>query len=375
MRHSYFYMPILPARGGAFGALSRLSPTTSSRLTPLLDIPDPVLHGTSDLESHYFKRTKGISEAWPHARPLYVDMYNLPPQLRMASGMHPLRYVFDQLAHLKVSAIPVTGTEADRDTAYWHTAFSLIRELNTGFCLRLSREDLNSRASLRPAIMKVLETAQCSPAQCDLLIDFRIMTAKDLPEIKAISLEVLQIVQSIGDFRNMAIAGGSIPEQMGKKHKGAIRLEKRNELTLWSDLLSARPLAYADYGIVSPTYVPPKGFVQAPARIRYTTETDHVFRRAARSEYVSLCRDLLGCSEFKGKHYSYGDHLIYSCAKGAIRLNQPGQWVLADTNHHLTLVSTQAFDVLKSKKLDQHFEILESVARPWLQPDLLTEGA
>ncbi len=374
MRHSYFYMPILPARGGAFGALSRLSPTTSSRLTPLLDIPDPVLHGTSDLESHYLNRAKGISEAWTHGRPLYVDMYNLPPQLRMASGMHPLRYVFDQLAHLSVSAIPVTGTEADRDTAYWHTAFSLIRELDTGFCLRLSREDLNSRTSLLPAIMKVLETARCSPARCDLLIDFRFMTAKDLPEIKAISLEVLQIVQSIGDFRNMAIAGGSIPEQMGKKHKGTIRHETRNELALWSDLLSASPLAYADYGIVSPTYVPPKGFVQAPARIRYTTETEHIFRRAARSDYISLCRDLIESPEFKGRLYSYGDHLIYGCAKGAIRLKQPGQWVLADTNHHLTLVSTQTFDVLKAKKLDQQFEIPEPVARPWLQPDLLTEG-
>src|SRR5690606_22096883 len=104
--------------------------------------------------------------------------------------------------------------------------------------------------------------------------DFRFMTTKDLPEIKAVSLEVLQIAQSIGDFRNMAIAGGSIPEQMGKKYKGTIRHEKRNELALWSDLLSARPLAYADYGIVSPTYVPPKGFVHAPARIRYTTETE-----------------------------------------------------------------------------------------------------
>lgn len=201
------------------------------------------------------------------------------------------------------------------------------------------------------------------------------MTAKDLPEIKAISLEVLQIVQSIGDFRNIAIAGGSIPEQMGKKHKGAIHHEKRNELALWSDLLSAGPLAYADYGIVSPTYVPPKGFVQAPARIRYTTETEHIFRRAARIDYISLCRDLIESSEFKGRLYSYGDHLIYGCAKGSIRLNQPGQWVLADTNHHLTLVSTQAFDVLTSKKLADRFAIPQPVARPWLQPNLLTENA
>ncbi|MGE0558175.1 MAG: beta family protein [Burkholderiales bacterium] len=354
--------------------MARLSPTTSSRLTPLLDIPDPVLHGTSDLESHYFKRAKGISEAWSHARPLYVDMYNLPSQLRMASGMHPLRYVFDQLVRLGVRAIPVTGTEADRDSAYWHTAFSLIHELGTGFCLRLSREDLNVRKSLRSEITKVLEVAQCLPEHCDLLIDFRHVISKDLPELKTVSLEVLQIIQAIGEFRNVAIAGGSIPEQMGKKHKRVVHHEKRNELDLWSGLLSAMPLAYADYGVITPNYVPPKGFVRAPSRIRYTTESEHIFRRAARKDYVALCRELIATSEFKGRLYSFDDHLIYGSAKGAIRLNQPGQWVLADTNHHLTLVSAQIFDVLHSKNLANRFQTPEPVAHPWLQPDLLTES-
>ena len=59
MRGTYCYLPILPARGGAFRAVSWLSPTARSRLIPMFDIPDPVLGKGEIVESHLAKRAKG----------------------------------------------------------------------------------------------------------------------------------------------------------------------------------------------------------------------------------------------------------------------------------------------------------------------------
>lgn len=141
MRGSYCYLPILPARGGAFLAVKWLSPLAESRLTPLFDIPDPVLRGGETLELHFAKRAKGISDTWTRIRPVYVDMHNLPSHVRMASGAHPLMYVFDLLDMRGTQAIPVTGTAADRDTAYSTAARSIVRRDRRGACLRLARED------------------------------------------------------------------------------------------------------------------------------------------------------------------------------------------------------------------------------------------
>lgn len=63
MRNTYCYLPILPARGGAFLALKWLSPLAGSRLIPLFDIPDPVLRDGETFDTHFAKRAKGISDA------------------------------------------------------------------------------------------------------------------------------------------------------------------------------------------------------------------------------------------------------------------------------------------------------------------------
>ena len=178
MRNSYCYIPILPARGGAFLAMKWLSPSAETRLTPLFDIPDPVLKGNATLETHFAKRAKGISDAWTKARPVYVDMHNLPPQVQMASGVHPLAYVFDHLEMHGAKAIPVTGTPADRDLAHSNAVRSIVRKTRRGACHRLAREDLGNRAALRKEISVALDFMKLAPADCDLLVDFRYVLSK-----------------------------------------------------------------------------------------------------------------------------------------------------------------------------------------------------
>lgn len=188
MRASYCYLPILPARSGAFLAMKWLSPFAESRLTPLFDIPDPVIKDGETLETHFAKRAKGISDAWTRARPTYVDMHNLPPHVRMATGSHPLTYVFDLLAMHGAQAIPVTGTVADRDTAYSRAARAIVHRDRRGACLRLAREDLESRPTLRSGLSETLDLLGLAPTECDLVFDFRYVLANEANELRALVL-------------------------------------------------------------------------------------------------------------------------------------------------------------------------------------------
>ena len=373
MRDTYCYLPILPARGGAFLALKWLSPLAESRLTPLFDIPDPVLRDGETLDAHFAKRAKGISDAWTRDRPAYVDMHNLPSHVRMTSGAHPLTYVFEHLNMYGIQAIPVTGTAADRDATYSNAAQSIVRQGQHGALLRLAREDFEDRSTLSGAISEVLDFLKLTPAACDLLFDFRYILAKEVNGLRALALEILQIATKLGNFRNMIVAGGSIPEQLGKQNQGQVRRETRVEYGLWSELMTTFPVVYADYGVLSPLYVPPKGFVKVPSRIRYSTETDHVFRRGKPKEYCDLCKNLIASPDFAGENFSLGDHRIYLCAKEAMTPGHPMLWVASDNNHHLELVSQQVWRGIESSGQVARFSLPEPVRRPWLQPELIVE--
>ncbi len=291
----------------------------------------------------------------------------------MTSGAHPLTYVFEHLNMHGIQAIPVTGTAADRDATYSSAAQSIVRQGQRGALLRLAREDLENRSTLSSAISEALDFLKLTPAACDLLFDFRYILAKEVNGLRALALEVLQIATRLGNFRNMIVAGGSIPEQLGKQTQGQVRREARVEFGLWSELMAAFPVVYSDYGVLSPLYVPPKGVVNVPSRIRYSTETDHVFRRGNRNEYPALCKSLVASPEFAGENFSLGDLRIYRCAKETIKPGNPTLSVASDANHHLELVSGQVWRALESSGLAGRFSLPEPVRRPWLQPELILQ--
>lgn len=78
MRGAYCYLPILPARSGAFRAVGALSPSGRSRLTPMLDVRAVLLKNGKTIESYLRERAKGIRECWEPERPVYVDVHDFP---------------------------------------------------------------------------------------------------------------------------------------------------------------------------------------------------------------------------------------------------------------------------------------------------------
>ena len=58
-RAAFCYLPILRARGGAFQAVRTLSSLARSRLTPMFDVPAPVLKEGQTLHTYLTKRADG----------------------------------------------------------------------------------------------------------------------------------------------------------------------------------------------------------------------------------------------------------------------------------------------------------------------------
>ena len=60
MRGSFCYMPILPARYGAFRAVASLSPAGKSLIAPVFDVPNVVLKANQTIDGYLGKRGREI---------------------------------------------------------------------------------------------------------------------------------------------------------------------------------------------------------------------------------------------------------------------------------------------------------------------------
>lgn len=374
MRGAYCYLPILPARFGAFRAVGALSPVARSRLTPMFDVRTVVLKGNQTLHAYLADRARGIHECWEQGRPMYIDVHDLPLDLRTSSGAQPIAHMVDALRKRGSRVIPVTGTEADRGRDYLNTVRALMVG-GDGVCLRLGRDEFEEPKLLSSSVPGVMEILKTDASNVDIVLDLRYVGRETIESLRATSLEALQAIYRIGNFRNVIVAGSSIPDLLTKRDQGRVRREPRRELELWIELLGALagsvPSPLSDYAIVGAHYVPPAKVVRSPARIRYTTPRDHVFRRASRSEYREICRQHVDSEDYLGTAFSVGDQRLHLSAKGRSGPGNPALWVAYDTNHHLELVSGQAWNIVQQRGLQDRFMLPQPNPRPWLQAELL----
>jgi len=92
MRGSYCYMPILPARYGAFRAVASLSPIGRSRIAPMFDVPNVVLKTNQTIDSYLEKRARETRNCWEPDRVSCLDVHNLPlDALRVVAGVAVFR--------------------------------------------------------------------------------------------------------------------------------------------------------------------------------------------------------------------------------------------------------------------------------------------
>ena len=321
MRGSFCYMPILPARYGVFRAMAVLSSLARSRTAPMFDVPNIILKPAETLESYLLKRVDGIYGAWAADRPCYVDAYGIPIDWRLSSGEICIEFIIRRLRERGARVIPVTGTVADRGRDYLHALRSIAEA--QGVCLRIGRDEFAEPKRLLESLQESLDTVGVSPAQIDVVADFRFIGDQNLDLLRAAALDALNLLFRFGTFRNVMIAGSSVPPLLPKRDEGRVRREPRRDFELWAELCRLIPaniaLPLCAYSVVGANYVPPGKPVNTPARVRYTTPTEHIFLRGKRDEHSKVSRQLLEVHDaFCGPTYSIGDQRLYQSANGQL---------------------------------------------------------
>lgn len=339
----------------------------------MFDIPNVVLKSTETIDGYLKKRADAIFNSWAASRSCYIDAYSLPLEWRTTTGQLPLPYLVRSLRARGAQVVPVTGSPTDRGFEYVHSVRSISEP--EGVCLRIARDELWEPRLLRESLGETIGVLGLDTSQIDVVLDFRYVGKDNFDHLRAAALDALRIVASFGTFRNLSVAASSVPDALTKKDQGKIRREPRRDFELWTDLLElwrdGYPMPLCDYGVVGAHYVQPGKPVTTPARIRYTTQAEHIFLRGNRDEHSKICQQLLDLrQDFAGSNYSVGDQRISESANGRLGPGNAALWIGYDANHHFEFVSNQAWDVVTKHGLSDLFALSVPKSRPWLQPEL-----
>ncbi len=349
--HSH-YVPCLRWKQGEYQAVFQLPPTTRRMFTPLIEVPEigyDFEKGTRSktIDKHLAPFTKRVLQKW--GRQLcFVDLHLIRPNERMATGIHPVFFVFDGLRQRMCSAIPVTGL--DRDDAYQREIRKVFTKSKSGICLRIKIEQA-AKGSLKEDLDSLLSRLKIKSESCDLIID---LGAPSFIPLEGFSMAIQQIVSKLpylNDWRTFTIIGTSFPETMAGIKLGG-EIIPRFEWQLYKILVAnfqragLRLPAFGDYAINYPV-IPELDWrvVKPRATIRYTIDDrwyivkgDNV-RDHGYEQYHELSQKVLASRYYYGPDFSWGDDYIQTCANKNAKTGNLSTWRQVGTNHHIEKVT------------------------------------
>ena len=341
------YVPILKMKRGELAALGSLFSADQPLCIPVIEVLQETADG-DDVEGPapsdaFGKAASLISRARP-TLPVFVELGAIDPTHRTVDGAHPVDRVFSCCRGLGMSAIPVTSPSRDDD--FQSAVAEAANADGRGICVRLDIDALEAgEAALLPKLSTRLGV---SPSNIDVLIDFGPVLDAQVSIITAGARAMLATVPNPVQWRSMTFAAGAMPQ--GLSGRGRVTLP-RAEWEIYRRIVAGPlgfSLAFGDYGVAYPVYVPTQ-FTGA-ANIRYTIDDDWLIYRGGKltgptsggyGQFVNLAKQLVADPEFRGQGFSSGDSQIVQCASGTAGTGNQTTWRAIGTNHHLTLVGRQ----------------------------------
>jgi len=353
--HSH-YVPCLRWKMGEYQAVLRLHDTTKKMFTPLIQVPEigydfkaKKLKKTIDEHLYEFV-SKKILKKWGTSF-CFVDLKLVGLSVRMENGVHPVKYVFDDLRKAKCSAIPVTGL--DRDKAYHQEIKKILAKDDRSICLRISIEEA-VKSSFEEEIGSLLSLLSVQANNCDLILDLGApANFEPLEGFSKLIIGVVNKMPYLREWQTFTIISTFFPESMSGIKIGPTNIP-RYEWQLYRILIDRllkrgiRLPTFGDYATAHPSF---REFDMRKAKpsvkIRYSTDNSFYIlkghnirgeRYGKNKQYHSLSRKVVESRCFCGSDFSWGDEYIQQCANGG----KPGSlttWVTVDTNHHIEKVT------------------------------------
>jgi len=348
------YIPCLRWKQGEYQAVSRLPHPTKRMFTPLIEVPEIGWDFENETEAktideHLAPFAKRVYEKWG-VSPCLVDLSLIKSVKRMASGIHPVRFIFDGLRAKRCQAIPVTNllgdTECQREIkATW------AKDKN-GICLRITIEQA-AKSTFKAEADSLLSTLEIQPIGCDFILDLGAPNFVPLDGFVKIIKDIVTKLPYLNNWRTFTLLGTSFPESMGSVKKGG-EIVPRYEWQLYKILINnfqravLRPPSFGDYAINHPKELeelePDWRVVRPSATIRYTIEDgwyivkgDKV-RDKGYEQYHKLSQNVLDSRYYYGPTFSWGDGYIQTCSNKSAKTGNLSTWRQVGTNHHIVKV-------------------------------------
>ena len=303
-----------------------------------------------EIGEHLDKICEHTVNNWGCESPIIFDLFDIHPDQRTEANDHPAIHLFRSAQAAGLRAVPSCGL--DRDAAFEDAIGQILANMDSHLIIRLQQEDAHAPTIAIPRLMALLSKLGISPSDATIVMDFREIQEPHQPLIGP-TISLLNHLTQVGQWNRIVTAGSAMPksvaERVDQSTQGyVLRLEEQ----LWSEVASQSdvPISYGDYTVVNPEYVDLDPRIYANTigpSIRYTTDDSWLITRGSRfrnhpdgyDQYYSLAQQVVASNDFKGTNYSFGDEYIADRAQGNEGTGNPGTWLSAGINHHITLLS------------------------------------
>ncbi|MDI9886400.1 beta family protein [Streptomyces sp. HNM0645] len=339
------YVPVLPTKPHAAGALRGLWPDVRAAIRPLWNLPPLPGVTPETLATVVGTYVDPVSAVSRHGG--WIDA-PFGEEARTAALADALA-VYSEWGRLR----PVTGPERTRaqQAAAVETARRCLRGLGVRVRVtgewdgRLGEEVRGLLAGTGPEVA------------VDLLLDMGAVL-DDRPDAGKEALRALDALMPLAVWRSATLLGGGFPRVSADMLVEGACEESRAEWRMWHEVRAAGRayaplLGYGDYGVQ-----PPSALAQAPATgrkggppwgvLRYTTDSSYVVVRTLTrgpdriAVNRAAARRITELPEFRGARAGQGEAWLSDCANGPLSVSEgvggPTEWLRAGNLQHMTHV-------------------------------------
>ena len=337
------YVPVLKVKRGEKRALTLLSRTVRTKITPFLEIVERSID--KPLEQHLQTSFKDFFEAVSGFHRCFIDTREIAPD-----GPDGAKAVFQWAADNGISFTPVTGISRSVDLE------AALAFRDNGLALRLEKREFETDG-LAGRINAFLSQHSLVPEDIDLFIDLGAVDTMILTGVRRFARAFLEEVPYHERWRTFTLSACAFPQSMAViKNRYSCGTIDRVDWVAWRDGLHARQTriprlpTYSDCGIQHPTGV--EGFdfriMRASASIRYAITDCWLLIKGESTkitlpsqQFASLARALV--NERVGAYYYGAGHCrgcsgMTECANGRSGYGSQEAWRRLGTIHHITKV-------------------------------------
>lgn len=337
------YYPILLSKPGELIALSHLSNSVKSEITPIIEVVDRL----ADANGYNQKLQETFTDLWSFDdNQLFLD-FSLYPDVN--GDISYIRRLFINLLKNGVNVVPVVMFTSE--ARYLALVQTLISNFDCDVCIR---ENNNGRGfiNFNTELAAILAQLNTTPANSYIVIDLGFSETGNYNLLITVAHAAITALHNINDWKEIIVASGSFLPDLGSlaapvTNTSAARVYRlqRFEWDIWTilnGLQLPREVKYGDYGTKHPYYLP--AAFEGSCSIKYTTTHEYVIYRGRKAsdhskggnQYNDSARSLIASADYYGQPFSWGDEEIFLIGNRKDKPGNAGKWVQISQNHHIT---------------------------------------